>query len=58
MESNEAEEDLGAKVEEEEEAESLAGEDTGTLSGVGEAYQSVWYIVCFTNEVKLYHRKN
>ena len=45
MESNEAEEDSGAKAEEEEEAESSFGEDTGTLSGVEEVDWSVGYIV-------------
>ena len=46
------------KPEREEEAKSSAGEDTETLSVVGEADQSVGYIVCFANAVKLYQRKN
>ena len=58
MQSNEAEEDLGAKAEEEEEAESLAGEDAGTSSGVVGADKSIGYIVHFANAVELYQRKN
>ena len=58
VESNEAEEDLGVKPEEEEEAEFSAGEDAEALSGVGGADQLVGYIVCFANVVKLYQRKN
>ena len=60
MKGNEAEKDSGMKAEEEEEAESSAGEDAGTLSGVGGAdqYQSVGCIVHFANAVRLYQRKN
>ena len=47
----------GMKAEEAEEAESSDGEDLETSSGAGGADQSVWYIICFANEVKLYQRK-
>ena len=46
------------KPEGEEEAESSAGEDAETLSGVRGVDQSVGYIVDFANVVKLYQRKN
>ena len=55
--SNKAEEDSGMKPEGEEDAKSSAEEDTEILSGVGGADQSVGYIVCFANMVKLYQRK-
>ena len=58
VESNEAEEDSGKKAEEEYEAESSAGEDAGTLIGVGGVDQSVGYIVHFAKLVTLYQRKN
>ena len=58
MGSNEGEEDSGVNTEEEEKAEPSAGEDARTSSGVGGTYQSVRYIVCFANVVKLYQRKN
>ena len=58
VESNKAAEDSVIKAEDEEEAESSAGEDSETLSGVGGADQSVGYIVCFANVVELYQRKN
>ena len=54
MESNEAKEDSGARAEEEEEAESSAGEDVGTSSGVGGADQLVGYFVCFANMIELW----
>ena len=57
MESNKPEEDLGVKPEGEEEAESSAGEDVETSSGVGGADQSVGYIVHFANVVEMYQRK-
>ena len=46
------------KPEGEEEAESSAGEDAETSSGVGRGDQSVGYIVYFANAVKLYQKKN
>ena len=58
VESNEAEEDSGMKPEEEEEAKSSGREYAETLSGVGGEDQSVGYIVCFANVVRLYQRKN
>ena len=58
VENNEAEEDSDTKPEREEEAKSLAREDIGTSSRVGGADQSVGYIVCFANVVKLYQKKN
>ena len=58
MESNKAEEDSGAKQEGKEEAESSAGEDTETSSGVRGADQSIGYIVHFANMIELYQKKN
>ena len=58
VESNKAEEDSVTKVEEEEEVESSAGEDVGTSSWCGGADQTVGYIVCFANAVKLYQTKH
>ena len=55
VESNEAEGDSGVKAEE---AQSSAGEDTETSSGVGGVDQLVGYIVCFANVIELYQRKN
>ena len=58
MESNKTEEDSGTKPEGEEEAKSSAGEDAETSSGFGGVGESVGYMVCFANVVKLYQRKN
>ena len=58
VESNEAQEDSGAKPEGEEEAESSVGEDAETSSGAGGSDQSVGYNVHFANRVKLYQRRN
>ena len=58
VESNKAAEDSCMKAEEEEEAESSAGENPETSSGVEEVDQSVGYIVHFANVVKLYQSKN
>ena len=44
--------------EREEEAESSAGEDIETSSGIRGADQSVGYIVHFANAVELYQKKN
>ena len=46
------------KPEGEGEAEASAGEDVETSSGVGEADQSVGYVIRFANAVKLYQKKN
>ena len=54
VENNDAKEDSGKKPEGEEEANSSAAKDAGTSSGVGGADQSLGYIVCFANMVKLY----
>ena len=58
VESIGAEEDLSVKPEREEEAESSDEEDPETSSGIGGAIQSVRYIICFANVVKLYQQKN
>ena len=56
--NNKAEEDSGVKPEGEGEAEYLAREDVEILSrGLG-ADQSVWYIICCVNAVKLYQKEN
>ena len=39
-------------------AESSDGEDPETSSGIGEADQSIGYIICYANVVDLYERKN
>ena len=50
-------ENSGMKGEEEEEAKSLDRQDAETSSAVGGVDQSVGYIVCFANVVKLYQGK-
>ena len=57
VENNEAEEDSGVKPEGKGEADSSAGEDTETSSGVGGADQLLGYIVPFMNTVELYQKK-
>ena len=54
MERNKAAEDSGTKAEE---AESSAGDDPETSSGIGGLDQSVGYIVHFANVIELYQRK-
>ena len=58
MESNEAEDDSGAKPEGGEGPEASAGEDAETSSGFGGMDQLIGYIVCFVNAVQLYQRRN
>ena len=58
MENIGTEVDSGVKTEGQEEAKCSAEEDAETLSGVRGADQSVGYIVCFVNVIKLYQRKN
>ena len=52
------EEDLGAKLEGEEEAKSSVREDAETSGGITGVDQSVGYIVWFADAVELYQKKN
>ena len=58
MESNGVTEDLGTKAEGVEDGKSSEEENPETLSGFGEAHQSVGYIIWFANAIELYQKKN
>ena len=58
VESNGVTEDSGMKAEEAEGAEASDKENPETLSGFGEADQSVGYIIHFANTVKSYQKKS
>ena len=58
LKDHDAEEDSGPKPNGEKETESSVEEDTGVTGKVGDADQSLGYIVQFANTVVLYQKKN
>ena len=58
VEDHETEEDSGQKPDGEKEAGSSTEEDKGLPGKVGDADQSLGYIVWFDNTVELYQKKN